>query len=239
MSSRMLRMDLLKKPAFWAAHMWNVTRGPLVTGDPNFTNASFRVSIEEIETFYLGELSNKVQCPYFRIALPFGYCVEVEYANEPDDYEVVYFICQQESPKQIHIGNGGGHWRLPALRWAELLAISTASGHSEPALLLLFPAVWITDDDDSTEIRDHLFDACKALDFVLENQIDVFVNQLIASSKCQIQWQKHDSHEWITNGKNSRRNPESGVSMNSEESLALNVFFKHLNFHTPLFGPGN
>jgi hypothetical protein len=104
MTMRTLRMDLLHQPAFWAAHMWNVTRGAIAGGDPEIIDAAFDIPTDAIEAFYLRELSDELNWPYFNTPLRSGYAVEVEYADEPEDYEVVYRVCQQEWTSSICVG---------------------------------------------------------------------------------------------------------------------------------------
>src|SRR5438270_6221274 len=118
MQKRSLRMELVKQPALWAAHMWNVTRGPLASGDPEIADAAFGIPTDAIEAFYLRELSDEREWPYFHIPLRCDYVVEIEYANAPKDHQVAYRVCRKEWASSICIGKSGAHWQLPAFRWA-------------------------------------------------------------------------------------------------------------------------
>jgi hypothetical protein len=225
MPKRTLRMELTKQPAFWAAHLWNVTRGPLAGGDPEIADRAFGIAADAIEAFYLQELSNEQDWPYFHIPLHSGYAVEVEYANEPEDHQVVYRVCQKEGASPICVGKSGGHWQLPAFRWAELLEIGQAACPSAIAVLLLLPSAWITRDDTVAEIRRQLIAAWESLNLVPHSQVILLVEQLIASSQSDVRWRRHERLGWINDGENSRRNPDSPVCLNAREFSALLAFF--------------
>lgn len=225
MLKRTLRMELIKRPAFWAAHLWNVTRGPLAGGDPEIADSAFGITTDAIEAFYLRELSNEQEWPYFHIPLHSGFTVEIEYANEPEDHQVVYSLCQKEWTSPICVGKGGGHWRLPAFRWAELLEISQAAVQSASAMLLLLPSVWITRDDSADEIRRRLIGAWDNLNLVPRPQIRLLVEQLIISNQSDVRWRRQERLGWVNDGENSMRNPDSRGCLNAQEFSALLTFF--------------
>lgn len=225
MPKRTLRMELIKQPAFWAAHLWNVTRGPLAGGDPEIADAAFGISADAIEAFYLRELSNEEEWPYFHIPLYSGYAVEIEYANKPEDQQVIYRVCQKEWASTICVGKGGGHWQLPAFRWAELLEISKIAVRWASAMLLLLPSVWFTRDDNVDEIRRQLIEAWENLNLVPRSQVTLLVEQLITSSQSDVRWRHQERLGWVNDGDNSRRNPDSPERLNAQEFTALLAFF--------------
>jgi hypothetical protein len=226
-------MELIKQPAFWAAHMWNVSRGPLADGDPDITDAAFGLSTDAIEAFYLRELSNELEWPYFHIPLRSGCAIEIEYANEPEDHQVVYRVYQKEWASSICVGKGGGHWQLPAFRWAELLEIGQAaveggerkSWVSASAMLLLLPSVWLTRDDNVDAIRRQLIEAWEKLNLVPHSQADFLAEQLITSSQNDVQWRCQERLGWVNDADNSTRNPASPGCLNVQEFSALLAFF--------------
>lgn len=229
-------MQLLVQPAFWAAHMWNVTKGPISSGDVDVFDSSFGLTADAIEDFYLLQLGNGAQSPYFQIALRSGYTIEIEYANEPEDHHVLYRVCHRELELSICVGTGGGHWRLPAFRWAELLQIVHAASKmqqdrplsSARALLLLFPSTWISDDDNLDAVRKELQGAWKTLNLVPQSQIAPLVEQLIASSQSDVRWQRHESIGWVNDGDNSTRNPVSPDRLKAEELSHIRSFFNSI-----------
>jgi len=209
--------------------MWNVTRGPLAEGDPDIADAAFGISEYAIEAFYLRELSNEVQWPYFHIPLRLGYAVEIEYANESEDHQLVYRICQKEWAASICIGKGGGHWQLPAFRWVELLEISRAAVSSASAMLLLFPSVWIAPGDNLDEIRRQLIGAWENLNLVPHAQTTSLVEQLITSNQSNVLWRHQERLGWVNDGDNSMRNPDNRGCLNAQEFSALLAFFNILS----------
>jgi hypothetical protein len=156
-------MDLVKQPVFWAAHLRNVTRGPLASDDPGISDTAFGISTDAIEEFYLRDLSNEEEWPCFHIPLRSGSAVEVVYANEPEDYQVFYYACPQKAGPPICLGKGGGHWQLPAFRWTEIVDISQAAVESASAMLLPLPSTWLTNDDNMDDVRLRLTDALEKL----------------------------------------------------------------------------
>jgi hypothetical protein len=222
-------MELTKQPAFWAAHLWNVTRGPLAGGDPEIADAAFGIATDAIEAFYLRELSNEQDWPYFHIPLHSGCAVEVEYANEPEDHQVVYRVYPKVAASPICVGKGGGHWQLPAFRWAELLEINQAAVWSASATLLLLPSVWITPDDNVDEIRPQLIAAWESLNLVPRSQVMLLVEQLITSSQGDVRWRRQERLGWVNDGDNSTRNPDSPGCLNAQEFSALLAFFNAIS----------
>jgi len=230
MPKRTLRMELINQPAFWAAHLWNVTRGPLAGGDPEIADAGFGISTDAIEAFYLRELSNEQDWPYFCVQLRSGFSVEIEYANVPEDHEVIYRVSHNDWPSEICVGKGGGHWLLPAFRWTELLQISrvVAETHGERAgahaLLLLFPAMWLTKDEDLNEVRYQLLSAWNALSLLLRSQAKDLVERLVTACQSDVRWQRDEQHGWVNDGNNSCRNPNSPSRLSGEDSRNLLAF---------------
>jgi len=229
MSKRTLRMDLAKEPAFWAAHVWNVTRGPVAGGDPEIADTAFGIPTDAIEGFYVRELTNEQEWPYFCIPLHSGYAIEIEYANEPEDHHVVYRLCRREWASSICVGHGGGHWQLPAFRWVELLQISQAAACSASAMLLLLPSVWLTRDDDLDDIRQQLTEAWKDLNLVPRSRVALLVEELITSSQSDVRWRCQERLGWLNDGDNSRRNPDSTGCLNAQEFAALLAFFNAMS----------
>jgi hypothetical protein len=201
---------------------------------PEISDAAFGVSTDAIEAFYLRELNDEQQWPYFRIPLRSGFSVEVEYANVPEDHEIIYRVCHDEWTNAICAGKGGGNWQLPAFCWAELVRVSSAVGRKDAylgvyALLLLFPGMWLTKADDLEEVRRHLLSAWKRLGFMPEDQAAALVERLVDCSQGDVQWSRHEQFGWISNGNNSRRNPNSPVCLSGQEFRDLLAFSKAID----------
>jgi hypothetical protein len=222
-------MELINQPVFWAAHLWNVLRGPLAGGDTEIADAAFGIPTDSIEEFYLRELSNEATWPYLHISLHAGYALEIEYANESDDHEVRYSVCREDNGSSICIGRGGGHWQLPAFRWTELIQIGLGADRSGSALLLLLPTVWITHKDNVREVRRHLTAELEMLNLVPRSQTAILAEQLITSSQSDVRWRAHERFGWINDGDNSTRNPESPASLNARQFSALVEFFNTMS----------
>jgi hypothetical protein len=223
------RPDLLEQPAFWAAHMWNITRGPIAENDPEAADAAFGIWPNTIQDFCVQELFNEQQWPYFSVSLRSGFSVQVEYSNFPEDYEIIYRVCHKDWASSISVGKGGGHWQLPAFRWAELLEIGQAAARPASAMLLLLPSVWITRDDNMAEIRRQLIETWQNLNLVPRSKVMLLVEQLITSSQSDVQWRVQERLGWVNDGDNSRRNPDSPACLNAQEFSALQAFFNSMS----------
>jgi hypothetical protein len=185
---------------------------------------------EDLAAFCRRELFSDFESPYFRVEFPPGYAIDIEYANSPDNHEPVYLLRSAAQPEPICLGKGGGHWLLPCFRWRELLELrkgilpTRGRNLSGAALLLFFPATWLTAADDYEEVRQVLLQASDALGLTSDQGIEHEIDQLVGNNKTDIRWSKHHSLGWINNGPNSRRNPKSSASLKPEEFLELTRF---------------
>jgi hypothetical protein len=231
MPQRVLRMELLKQPTVWAAHLWNVSKGPLAEGDPEVCDAAFGIPTDVIEEFFLRELSSEELWPVFRIPLHSGFFVEVEYANEPEDHQILYQVRHDDWACAVCVGKSGGSWQLPALRWTELLKVSNAARQKDThlevlVLLLFFPAVWLTKEDNLDDVRRKLLDAWKRLNMMPQSQAAILVERLSDSCQGSVLWHRNEQLGWINDGDNSRRNPKSAVCLSNQEFHDLLAFMK-------------
>lgn len=229
MPKRLLRTDLLEKAEFWAAHLWNVTRGPLATCNPCVFDATLGIETDRIEKFYLQELNDEQIWPYFHISLPAGFEIEIEYVNEPEDHQVVYRVRHEKSAASLCVGKGGGHWQLPAFRWPEVSQIGKLAVRSGSSILLLLPAVWITSNDNLADIRRELTAAWQDLNPLPRSQVTLLVENLISSSsQSNVRWHHEEARGWINDGHNSTRNPNSPGRLNPAEFSTLLNFFSSI-----------
>lgn len=226
MAHRTLRMDLLTVPEFWAAHLWNATKGPLAKeSDGEIVDGAFGLSTTAVERFYLDALASPREWPSFRIPLRSNGCIEVEYLNEPEDYELAYRICVPGFDASICVGKGSGHWLLPAFRWRELTQLSRAAGGDPRVLLLLLPATWIAPSDDRNEVRAALAQACQAVGATQDDRLSEAADALCGSITGDVWWRPHPSFGWVNDGQNSRRNPDGLARLTDEEFSAVRDFF--------------
>ena len=234
MPQRALRMELIKQPAFWAAHSWNASKGPLAEGDPEICDAAFGMTTDVIEKFYVRELSSEELWPVLRIPLHSGFSVEVEYANEPEDHQILYQLCQDDWASAVCVGKSGGSWQLPAFRWKELLKVSDAARQKDThlevlVLLLFFPAVWLTKEDSLNDVTRKLLDAWKRLNIMSHSQAAILAKRLCDSCQGNVLWHRNEQLGWINDGENSRRNPKSAVCLSNQEFHDLRAFMKAID----------
>ena len=231
MKKQILRNELLADSTFWAAHMWNISRGPLAKGEADSLDMAFGLSTDKIEKFYRNELSNEDEWPLFSIQCCHGYTIEIEYSNEPEDYQLTYRICKNHFDKSVCVGKSGGHWQLPALRWSELIAIcrtariaSVQENAFACTLLLLLPSVWITVDDKLDEIRFQLIKAWQCVISIEFEQAKVISDLIVEFSHSEVRWSRDENLGWINDSIASVRNPNALGCLNSCEQAFLAVF---------------
>lgn len=223
-------MDLLDHRIFWAAHLWAVTNGPIARNDSDVIRVAFNMPSDAITEFWMQELANEGDWHYFSIVLPSEYAIEVEYCNLPEEHELTFNVCRKDWPSSICIGKGGGHFRLPGLRWKELLAISRASDLSAQAMLLLLPCMWLTSDDDLSEFRQSLIEACENLNLAPRSRIPSLVEGLlVASEREKLRWWFQEDIGWVTNDTYSYRCLDKNLSLTKQEFASLSAFFDGLS----------
>jgi hypothetical protein len=227
---------LLAQKAFWAAHMWNVTKGPVSNSDADTVDAIIGLASNDIEDFYTTHLCNNMIFPCFCIALGDGYSIEIEYFNQFEDHQLLYRICNNNWEDSICIGSGGGNWQLPAFSWTELVLIAHAASkvqdnpclNSACALLLLLPSAWISNEDNLDFAQKELYAAWTTLNFVPQERLALLIKHLVSSIHTNIQWHYHSDYGWINDSDNSTRNPASSARLNRNETLRIKTFIDSL-----------
>lgn len=217
----------MAQPAFWAAHLRQVVSGPLSSGDAEHLDSALGLSTDSVETFYIEKLADETAWPVFQLPMPGSYSIEVEYANAPEDHEIVYRLRHPRWQHGVLLGKGGGHWLLPGLRWHELVAISNATHESlkAPAILLLLPVTWLTGTDAPHEVHDCLLRASDELNLNAGCTGEKIAEQLIQDSRSDVQWFEDSMIGWVNDGINSCRNPDSPATVPEVDYRRIRTFF--------------
>ena len=120
----------------------------------------FGVSVEQSSRFseeHFGDGSPARPSASITVPFPNGFSLSVEF----DTDEERYVLREAGRPPDVLLGCYSGNFVLPAFRWREIVQIDdhlSASASADPrhrrsALLLLFPGVYLTPDDDPDEVR--------------------------------------------------------------------------------------
>jgi hypothetical protein len=209
----MLRNDMLADPRFWATHYY------LLVGNDEIAPAEiiesiFGVTNDAANEFYSKEFEKvpgvSGDWPRLRIAIGGDYCVDVEYAGEPD-YETRFYINCERWPQAVCLGYQSGHFALPALRWHEVSQIACKASGIEGAqsLLLLFPSVYICGSDDRALVHATLREAWAQLALASKIQLDEMIDQTIDYQSIEVKWWTDATLGWINDGRYSFRNPKT------------------------------
>jgi hypothetical protein len=140
----------------------------------------------------------------------------------PEDFEVQDVVGPPSSDELIVFGVNGGHFRLPALRWEELLLLRDAVRPPQPAIkakaiLLLFPSVGQSSDLDMDAVRRVLQSAWRKSGIPLRHADELVarpVEDFVESRRVQPEmkealWRNHPKHGWINDSPYSLRNPKA------------------------------
>lgn len=143
--------------------------------------------------------------------------IEVEYSCTVE-YQTRYKIITNNVGESILMGYESGHFSLPGFRWQEIERIASChrqvsnSLSSAECLLLLFPAVYVY-DDDIEKVKDSLCQAWQQLGIVNEKHLSKLVSNIIANRTVEsMLWQHSEEFGWINNSPYSQRNPDSKLS---------------------------
>lgn len=230
--------QLLSASEFWADHTGLVTCGPSVREDTDFTESAFGISEDEMKSFHIStSLYSDFEFSYFPVHLPGGYSVYVEHINDPNDFEIEYYMDCSSWETDLKIGCGTARWLLPVFRWEELILISTKgridNPHVDPfaaALLLLYPSVWLTVEDNLKEVCAVIKRAWLSLGVIRGSGLSDLVDFMVTSAfNRDIHWYEDRELGWINNGSRSLRNPVLSHSLLREKMMELKKFFSLLS----------
>jgi hypothetical protein len=206
-------------PEFWASHYY------LLIEDEEYESNEliqpfFGISCEAVEHFYSETLVYSDGDPFaepVRLPLIHGFSLEVENADCGDrGHEERYFINHSSWEKPELLGYQSPHSALPAFRWSEIELISNAlHKDSRPiegaiALLLLFPAVWLTSGENVSSVSERLKREWNNLSLIDASIFDRLVSNIIdCTPVTEIAWWEDRELGWINDGQYSFRNPKT------------------------------
>jgi len=210
---RVERSDLLALPVFWAIHYY-LLAGTDEDDSADLMQPFFGLSNQFVNDYYV-EHFDKTPWPYFRIPLPGGFAVEVEYAIDLNS-ETRFVIDNDDWDSSVVLGYCSGHAALPALQWSEVADVgrcifATAGNpvHRRSGLLLLLPGGCITERDDEEAVRCTLCEAWDELKLVPSGGICELVDNVIASCSADTRWWRDAELGWINDSPHSLRNPDT------------------------------
>jgi hypothetical protein len=206
----------LERREFWATHYYLLLAEEEHDSE-ELVEPIFGVSSEAVETYYLKELVRPAAkgSPHW-LDLLAGARVGVEYAGDGDGGTEVRFLVNRDSWEGSELlGYDSGHFALPAFRWPELEAIHRAVAVSDPAkaaaaALLLFPATYVTNDEDSGRIQEHLVSWWRTLGFARPEFVErLACNTAAYRSVPEVRWHLDATLGWINDSVYSLRNPQT------------------------------
>ncbi len=224
--TRFEREDLLDDARFWALlyESWVKPR----VGDSFEDGEQYCFSIREsaVNAFFRKLEKTRTQRGHYPehsvlLTLWNGWRIGVVLSMYPEDFEIHDVVAPPSSDERVIFGVNGGHWRLPALRWDELLLLRDAVVPSKPAVkakavLLLFPSVCLSSAVKTDEVLQAVEQAwTKSGIQILHARelagrpIDDFLESRRSHPKVQeTVWRKHRKQGWINDSPDSLRNPK-------------------------------
>jgi Immunity protein 19 len=129
--------------------------------------------------------------------------------------DTYYFLENRSSVESATLGDIGPHWILPMLRWTEVVNLSKAINLDQRLengdnllILLLLPCVWITKNDDVSEIHKIVSDSWSKTGLVDFESAEMLASQFCKSTdgrEKDYHWFLNDYNVWVTNATWSSR----------------------------------
>jgi hypothetical protein len=239
-----IRNDALPVPSFWA---WIAAgglgcHGGLGVGDNEPPEASTISSLFGLDHESVEQWSNAFSGWHPRvfhesdgyledpsgIFAPLCNGIELRVEFHPGDwYWAVATDCEQKS---VILGNVGGHWSQPGLRWQEAVAMSEVGNATTPLLLpLLLPLVWLTRGDDIATARSTVEDAWSASGLVNSATAKTLAElwSETAAAGRKYQWRHDVLLGWVTDAEWSvrhfKRPPDDVKRLNRLITLGIST----------------
>lgn len=204
----------LRRPEFWAIHYYNVV-GTEERGSGEMIKAVFRLSGDQLNDYYSLLYKPEEQAHLISVPIVAGYDVGMQRVDCGENGEEVrYSIGHKDWSEREPLGYESPHFALPAFRWAEVELIARvmerrSAEDAAIAMLLLFPAVYLTRSDNPAEAERALLRAWKQLmppSPALEEMVRSAVENQTDS---ELTWSNNAELGWINNGRYSFRNPKT------------------------------
>jgi hypothetical protein len=217
-----IRNDALYVPSFWA---WIACggfgcQGGLGVGADEPPESStvcslFGLDAESVEKWsnsfsgwYPGVFDKSDGCldDPSTVLVPLANGIELHVQFHPGDW--CWSLWSDREPTRLELGNLGGHWCQPGLRWQEAASIAEVGRRTQPALLpLLLPLVWLTHGDDIDDVRPTVECAWSASGFVSDSAANTLAELWCntAAGGRNYRWWNEESLGWVTDAEWSSR----------------------------------
>jgi hypothetical protein len=225
----------LERSEFWAAHYYLLMADAGESSE--LVEPIFGLPNRVVEEYYSELVQPDTKAHPLWLPLLDGYSAGVEYVNCGDDgHEVRFAISHPSWEDREPLGFDSPHFALPAFRWQELTllhrALEKCVGRSVGATagLLLFPAVYLTSDDDVRDARQHLLGWWGELPYVSLSDATVLVENTVANRhNPDVRWWEDETLGWINDSIYSFRNPRTRMCAFSERRFArMREFFSRV-----------
>lgn len=219
MNAMKLRQDVLASRYFWWGYYTFITGLPGVSLDScqvcewlGVAEPTAHDWWDDFAGWYPGvldEADGQVDDPA-TVKLSLANRIDLLIQFHPGDW---YYLLHREGENPVQIGNNGPHFQMPVFRWNEIKTLAEIAAPNFPgesgraiALLLLFPTVWMTDDDDAGEVAIAIEQAWLETRFVSAEDAQPFAKacrEMIGAPSCR--WQQDSDRGWVTDATNSMR----------------------------------
>jgi hypothetical protein len=220
---RVLQNAALTDPRFWAMHYYLLI-GTDEVDSSELVEPIFGVSNQAVNEYFLDDFdgtgSREIR-QYVEVPIHNGFSVQVEYAGEPDS-EIRLYLNHNNWPHPECVGFDSGHFALPAFRWCEVKSLYDAAKGLDAAraLLLMFPGVYVTEEDKKEQVQSTLVDSWAQLHVADIKRLEETSKQIIDYRLVQVRWWQDPQFGWITDGQYSFRNPNTLMTKFAHDRFA-------------------
>lgn len=224
-STKIVRKFLAEKiptnPEFWFCYLVS-SFGQI--GEPfeaDFLNKTFNINEKsalawwDSLTGYSEEFEESEENVENPNSIPIEFQNHVNLIIEFHPGNTYYFLENHLSKEEAAIGDIGGHWALPMLRWDEVVLLSKnvkpvteIENYSSFVMLLLLPCVWLTKDEDFKKVRRVLTENWTHTGLVSQENAELLTQKFREASNAEegeFYWFINGENNWVTNAHWSSR----------------------------------
>lgn len=221
----------LCKPEFWATHYHELV-GDEDRDSGEVIQAIFRFAEQELEDYYFTLLRPETEARYLSLAVMEGFSLGVQYVDCGEDgTEVRYSIKHADWNNWELLGYDSPHFALPVFRWAEISRIAQviegrSADEAATAVLLLFPATYLSMSDDPSEVEHEIARHWDRLSLPHQAVEEGLIRRVVErQTVSDINWKEDSRLGWITDGHYSFRNPQTLMATFKLERFARMASF--------------
>lgn len=208
----------LQRPEFWALHYSEIV-GIEYRGSSVMMEAVFGFPYARLHEYFTAIYKPEGEEYLITVPTVVGYDVGVQVVDCGESgAETRYSIGHGKWPEREYLGYNSPHFALPAFRWTEIAQIARAIEPQSPdnaarAMLLLFPATYLTNTDDPDLVEESLLRSWRQIKLPDNGRAKALIRSAVENQRdSELEWRDDSDLGWINNGEYSFRNPSTGMA---------------------------